>query len=331
MGVRGLFTIGMDLSHRNSMNRNFSLFLAAIPLLIVVMMSGCWSGSSNSRNDTAEKWVNISSSPQSNNSQNKKVNEQDENGSTKATTGNFDESLPSGFVRPTDDVGRRMLKEYGSLFVAKGGAKPPNTVIFRNEEEVSSYQTSISKEGETVGGIAIELQSVAMEALKIAVQDAKSKNLTITPRGKDAGRRTYTGTVELWKSRVDPGLSHWTQAGRITSADAQRIKSLEPFEQVPEIFKLESQGMYFSKDLSKSIVYSVAPPGTSQHLSMLALDVAEYDNAQVREILANHGWFQTVISDLPHFTFLGAKEDQLTGLGLRKVSESGRVFWVPKL
>lgn len=313
------------------MNKYFSLVLAAILLLNAMILSGCWSGSSNSRGDTAEKWVNVSSSPQSNDSHNKKVNEQDENGGTKATTGSFDESLPSGFVRPTDDVGRRILKEYGSLFVAKGGATPPNTVIFRNDAEVSAYQTSVSKKGQTIGGISIELQSVAMEALKIAVQDAKNKNLTITPRGKDAGRRTYTGTVDLWKSRVDPGLSHWTQAGRITSADAQRIKSLQPFEQVPEIVKLESQGLYFSKDLSKSIIYSVAPPGTSQHLSMLALDVAEHDNAQVRDILAKYGWFQTVISDLPHFTFLGVSEDELTGLGLRKVSESGRAFWVPNL
>lgn len=312
------------------MNRNTSLLVASL-LLIVATVIGCWSGSSNERNDTAEKWENVSSSPKSHNSQNKKVNDVDENKTTKATTGNFDESLPRAFVRPSDDVGRRMLKEYGSLFVTRGGATPPNTVIFRNEAEVSAYQASVSTERSTVGGIPIELQSAAMEAFDLAVQDAKSKNLTITPRGKDASKRTYAGTVDLWKSRVDPGLSHWTQAGRITSADAQRIKSLAPFEQVPEILKLESQGIYFSKDLSKSIVYSVAPPGTSQHLSMLALDVAEHDNPEVRDILASHGWFQTVISDLPHFTFLGSTEADLPVLGLQRISDGGRRFWVPKL
>jgi len=43
------------------------------------------------------------------------------------------------------------------------------------------------------------------------------------------------------------------------------------------------------KSLDKSIIYSVAPPGASQHLSMLALDVKEFQNAKVRETLARHG------------------------------------------
>jgi hypothetical protein len=106
---------------------------------------------------------------------------------------------------------------------------------------------------------------------------------------------------------------------------------LSPFEQVPEIFKLEAKGIFFSKDLSKSIIYSVAPPGTSQHLSMLALDIKEHNNSEVREILAKHGWFQTVISDLPHFTYLGIPENELESYGLKKVVDDGRVFWIPDL
>ena len=102
-------------------------------------------------------------------------------------------------------------------------------------------------------------------------------------------------------------------------------------EQIAEIFKLEEQGIYFAKSLDKSIIYSVAPPGTSQHISMLALDVKEHGNAKVREILANHGWFQTVVSDLPHFTYLGAKETDLPNLDLKKVSDGGRVYWIPNI
>jgi hypothetical protein len=100
---------------------------------------------------------------------------------------------------------------------------------------------------------------------------------------------------------------------------------------VPEVFTLEKQGIYFAKDLSKSIIYSVAPPGTSQHLSMLALDVAEFNNRSVREILAKHGWFQTVVSDLPHFTFLGIDESELPDHGLKRVVDGERVFWVPAI
>lgn len=86
-----------------------------------------------------------------------------------------------------------------------------------------------------------------------------------------------------------------------------------------------------SKDHSKSILYSVAPPGGSQHLSLLALDVKEHDNATVRAILAQYGWFQTVISDLPHFTYLGVEEQELSSLGLKVVALEGKYFWVPEI
>ena len=49
----------------------------------------------------------------------------------------------------------------------------------------------------------------------------------------------------------------------VDQAEAARIRGLTPYEQVPEVFRLESQGIYFAKDLSKSIIYSVAPPGAS--------------------------------------------------------------------
>jgi len=62
---------------------------------------------------------------------------------------------------------------------------------------------------------------------------------------------------------------------------------------------------------------------------MLAFDVTENDNPTVRKILSHHGWFQTVISDTPHFTYLGVTEDQLPSLGLKKVTNGGRTFWVP--
>ena len=155
--------------------------------------------------------------------------------------------------------------------------------------------------------------------------------MTVTPRGADAAKRDYAGTVELWASRVNPGLAHWIEQGKLDEKRAAKIRLMSPFQQVCKIFQLESNGMFFSKDLSKSIVFSVAPPGTSQHLSMLALDVAEHNDSKVRDVLANHGWFQTVVSDLPHFTFLGVSENQLPDLGLKLVSNGGRSFWLPGL
>jgi len=249
----------------------------------------------------------------------------------KADSDNFIAQLPSGFNQPNDGIGRRIFKEYGALFVARGGAIPPNTTIFKNESEVSAYQKKLSKSKENIGGFDIELQAAAMKNLKKAIAEAVRNDLSITPRGADSARRNYAETVTLWASRVNPGLLHWVKRGKLNEAEATKIRSLSPFEQVPEIFKLESEGMFFSKDLSKSIIYSVAPPGTSQHLSMLAFDVNEHNNGKVRDVLAKHGWFQTVVSDLPHFTFLGVSENQLSTLGLKKVSDGGRVFWLPKL
>lgn len=246
-------------------------------------------------------------------------------------SGGFNGNLPSGFVQPTDDVGKRILREYGAVFLSRGGTTPPKTVIFRDESEVSSFQSGVSKSSESIGGFTLELQSAAMTGLKNAVAEAKQSNLTISPRGADSAKRTYNETVKLWKSRVEPGLKHWVSKGKLQQSEASRINGLSTYEQVSEILKLEAKGMYFSTGLDKSIVYSVAPPGTSQHISMLAFDCKEFGNAKVREILAKHGWFQTVVSDEPHFTFLGVKESELPSLGLKKQTNAGKPFWVPEI
>lgn len=237
-------------------------------------------------------------------------------------------NLPDDFQIPINSVEQRIFGEYGAMFVARGVALP-RVVMFKNETEVSAFQSNVSISNENVGGIEIELQTAAMNALKKAIEEAERNNLTITPRGKDAARRNFSGTIELWASRVNPGLAHWAAEEKLSKGEARRISSLSPVEQIPEIFRLEEQGIYFSKDLSKSIIYSVAPPGASQHLSMLALDVSEFENPSVRRILARHGWYQTVVSDLPHFTFLGAVEEKLSDLGLKKTENCGRIFWLP--
>lgn len=243
----------------------------------------------------------------------------------------FYENLPADFEVPVDTVAEKMFGEYGALFVAGNDAISPNKVVFENEGEVSGWQKTVKSSKATVAGFKVELQAPAMKALKKAIKEVEENNLTITPRGADAARRNYAQTVELWASRVNPALVHWLEKGRLTESQAAKIRALTPFEQVPEIFKLEAKGIFFSKDLTKSIIYSVAPPGTSQHLSMLALDIKEHANAEVRKILARHNWFQTVISDLPHFTYLGIAENELETRGLKKVIDEGRDFWIPDL
>ena len=243
----------------------------------------------------------------------------------------FYKSLRAKFAVPNDAFGLRILREYGAMFVAARDVIVPNKVVFKDESEVREFQAKAKISREAFGSLELELQSAAMDALNKAAAEARIYNLSITPKESDSARRSYADTLVLWESRVGPGLNHWVSEQRLDFNEAVRIRNLEPVEQIPEIFKLEENGIYFAKDLSKSIIYSVAPPGTSQHLSMLALDIIEHGNPFVREILARHGWFQTVVSDLPHFTYLGRQENQLPNAGLQKLISGERVFWIPAI
>ncbi|HQU86156.1 MAG TPA: hypothetical protein PKY59_23715 [Pyrinomonadaceae bacterium] len=235
------------------------------------------------------------------------------------------------FYDENNIVHKRLFSEYGAIYAAGGDAVAPDRIVFKDETEVSEFQSKISIKKAQIGEFELELQTSAMNELLNAVVEAEANGLTLNPRGKDSARRNYEGTIELWLSRVIPALEFWTNEGKISFEEAEKIRQFPPFQQVPEVFKLEEQEIWFSKDLSKSIIYSVAPPGTSQHLAMLAFDVAEFQNPSVREILAKHKWFQTVVSDLPHFTFLGVEETELPNLGLKKIENHGQTFWIPDI
>jgi hypothetical protein len=243
----------------------------------------------------------------------------------------FFKSLPKGFrwPDPADALSLRVLEEYGAIFVARGGVVLPPVVIFPDQNAVAHWQSNLSVEEADLAGIPVRLQSAAMRALMKAREEAFQAHVDISPRGPEAAQRSYAQTLELWRSRVNPGLQHWVDKGLLSVAEAERIRRLPAREQVPEILELEKRGLYFSKDFSKSVLLSVAPPGASQHLSMLAFDVKEHDDPVVRLILEHHGWFQTVRSDLPHFTYLGVKKELLPSLGLKMVRNGDRVFWIP--
>jgi len=243
----------------------------------------------------------------------------------------FFKSLPRDFhwPNPGDALSLRALEEYGAIFVARGGVVPPPVVIFPDQYAVAHWQSTLSTEQADLAGIPVRLQSAALRALMNARQEALQAHVGISPRGRDAAQRSYGETLELWRSRVDPGLEHWVAKGLLRADEAERIRNLPAREQAPEILELEKRGLYFSKDFSKSILFSVAPLGASQHLSMLAFDVKEHDIPAVRSILEHHGWFQTVRSDLPHFTYLGVDKQLLPSLGLKSVKDGERVFWIP--
>ena len=233
---------------------------------------------------------------------------------------------------PSDPVARRILEEYGAIFLAHKKVLPPPVCIFTSEEQVTKFQDEAGFEAELIGFDEVELQPEALKQLNKAREAAQKEGLDITSRdGAEGARRNYQDSVRLWNSRFEPALDYWLSQGRLTAEQVARLRSLPLSQQIAEVLELEKTGIYFSKDLSKSILYSIAAPGTSQHIAMLAFDVNEFENPRIREIMAKHGWFQTVLSDLPHFTFLGLKEKDLPKHGLRSLEINGQVFWIPNV
>lgn len=231
-----------------------------------------------------------------------------------------------------DPVAARVFKEYGAMFVASSAMTLPTRCVFSNDADVSRFQAIANPVTRTVGGVSITLQEPAMTALLAAVEEASRSKLRISPRGGSTGaKRSYKDTVDFWNSRFLPGLSYWTKRRRLTAGEAAEVRRMPINDQVRQVLEWEDRGIFFSKDLRKSILYSVAAPGASQHIFMLALDVEQFANARVRQILAKHGWFQTVKSDAPHFTYLGVSEDELPSLGLKAEIVAGQKYWIPDL
>ncbi len=234
----------------------------------------------------------------------------------------------ANLVDENNPVEKRLLAEYGAVFLTR--AVPPSKVMFTSENEVLGFQTKAVATQVKIGGIALELQRAAAQALVNASNEARSEGASITPRDpNDSARRSYAHTFTLWNGRFTKACEHWKSKGKLTSEKISSLKSLPIKQQVAEVLKLEASGIYFSTNFDKSILYSVAAPGTSQHLSMLAFDANEFGNKKVRKIMAKHGWFRTVQSDEPHFTYLGHSEKDLSSLGLKKVDAGKGEFWIP--
>lgn len=231
-------------------------------------------------------------------------------------------------------VEQRLFAEYGAVFVTT--ATPPPVIMFADAAEVQAFQSSLTVASAVLGEHEITLQAEALEALKAAAADMALAGGSITARAADSGGRSYEDTVRLWTRNVSRGLERWVSLSRIAEETAQAIREMPPSDQVAPILNLEdTEQIYFGTFFDRSILYSVAAPGASQHLSLLAFDVAEYQDERVEQTLGKHGWYRTVPNDLPHFTYLGQPEDALSVLGLRHIvreyGERAYGFWTPDL
>lgn len=230
----------------------------------------------------------------------------------------------------TDKLGKRLFAEYGAIFSATDEVVLPKTCIFASESEVARFQSKLTTSKLTIGTVEIELQAAAMTSLKKALRDAETRGLRITPLdGSIAGRRSFADTERIWNSRFFPALDHWVRRSRISRQEADAARQLSVVDQVERVLLWEENGIFFSTGKNRPIMSSVAPPGTSQHLSLIAFDIEQASNRAVRDIMNANGWFQTVVNDSPHFTFLGYAESELPKRGLKAVARGGYKYWVP--
>ncbi|HVF31208.1 MAG TPA: hypothetical protein VNA22_09560 [Pyrinomonadaceae bacterium] len=232
----------------------------------------------------------------------------------------------------TDIVAARVLREYGAMFVASEAVILAPTCIYPGETSVIEFRKRLPTKSLVIAGVNVTLQTPAAEALQRAVMQAEELGMRISAYdGAIAGSRSYGDTLMLWNGRFFSGLDYWVRRGRLTEADRLAVSGMDLHKRIAQILTWESQGIYFSTDRTRSIFSSTAPPGSSQHLSMIAFDVAEYGRTEIREILRENGWHQTVVGDPLHFTFLGLQENELTMRGLRLVERGGNRYWVPTL
>lgn len=252
-------------------------------------------------------------------------------------TARFTQADPSwnlGALCPVDSniVAARVLREYGSMFVAGDSVELPDTCMFGGEAGVKRFQKQLKTKTVYSGGIPITLQLQAADGLQASIEQAAREGFSIRPLdGAIAGSRSYGDTLMLWNGRFFRALDYWTRHGRLTAADRDAISRVDLEKRIEMIIEWEARGIYFSTDRTRSIFTSTAPPGASQHLSMIAFDVVEYGQPTVREILNSNGWFQTVVDDPPHFTYLGLHEGELPGRGLQLVARGSHRYWVPNL
>jgi hypothetical protein len=229
-------------------------------------------------------------------------------------------------------VARRVLAEYGAMFAAAEPVRTPPNCIFADEIEVAAFHKSLDILSLNVDGTIITLQRPAAVSLGKILVAAADADLRIKPLdGTIAGGRTYSDTMRLWHSRFDPALRYWTGRRRISMEDAAAIGPMTLEQQIEKVIEWESQGMYFGTGRARSIFSSTAPPGTSQHLSLIALDLRPPITPALIELMKANGWYQTVVGDTPHFTYLGVPERELPGRGLKAIVVGGTQYWVPNI
>ncbi|MBD2293455.1 D-alanyl-D-alanine carboxypeptidase family protein [Anabaena sphaerica FACHB-251] len=182
-----------------------------------------------------------------------------------------------------------LLRAYGAVLInQQPGVILPPKVILDNEQETQEFQSNM-RVTLVEGTTECFLQKVAADAFN------KARNIVnISLKSGYSGdcTRSFATNLRFWQKYANSRTLEQVQQGKETK-----------------------------------ILGVVAPPGTSQHLWGLALDLRVSNPAQ-RQALNQNGWFQTVENDLPHWTYLGWDEGSLPKFGLKDKTVRGVTYWL---
>ncbi|MEH1999569.1 MAG: D-alanyl-D-alanine carboxypeptidase family protein [Nostoc sp.] len=186
-----------------------------------------------------------------------------------------------------------LLRAYGAVFVNQDvGIKLPPKDIFANEQETQEFQATLTM-GHVDGTNDCYLQKSAADALNKA--RIQQKIPLKSGYGSGDCTRTFNTNLKFWHKYANDRILAKVQHGQETK-----------------------------------ILGLVAPPGTSQHLWGLAIDLHVSNKEQIKALNQN-SWFQTVENDAPHWTYVGLSEDNLLLFGFNKQVVRGITYWITPL
>ncbi|WP_373529845.1 D-alanyl-D-alanine carboxypeptidase family protein [Nostoc sp.] len=186
-----------------------------------------------------------------------------------------------------------LLRTYGAVFVNQDvGIKLPQKDIFANEQETQAFQATLIM-GRVDNTNDCYLQKSAADALN----KARTQQHIPLKSGYGFGdcTRTFSTSLKFWQKYANNQILAKVKQGKETK-----------------------------------ILGVVAPPGTSQHLWGLAIDL-RISNQKQRQALNQNGWFQTVENDVPHWTYVGLSEENLPLFGFKNKVVRGITYWITPL
>lgn len=186
-----------------------------------------------------------------------------------------------------------LLRAYGAPFVNFASTiKLPTKVVFGNDRETEKFQASITK-GKVTGTRNCYLQKSAADDLNKARSQARFR--LKSGYGASDCIRNFATTLRFWRKYTNSRTLDLVKKGKETR-----------------------------------ILGTVAPPGASQHLWGLAIDLRVNNKKQI-EALNKNGWYRTVEYDVPHWSYVGYPKKKLPTLGFKKKVIRGITYWVTPL